>query len=408
MSELINNRKVRQEKLKAIIKKLHEGEDFEVVKAEFEREFGSVHVSEITEMEQGLINEGMPPEEIQRLCDVHASVFKGSIEEIHKDEKGFYPFPEGHPAHTFIIENEAVEKFISDELVQLAGEYEQTGDQNLRKALKKVMEKLLTIDKHYSRKEMLVFPFMEKYDITAPPQVMWGVDDEIRGKIKNTIKMLSDDNTSPEDTVNAIRDAVEQLIEMIFKEEQIMIPMVMDVFKDDDWKAIEEGSHEIGFSFVDDVKRWNPGQDEVLSLKTKRSSGDDQSVLFDAGTLMPEEINAILNTLPFDMTFVDADNRVKYFTQGKERIFDRPKTILGREVKNCHPPKSVHVVEEIVKQLMSGEKDHEDFWIKMGEMFVYIRYFAVRNKEGKYLGTLEITQNIKPIMELEGEKRLMS
>ncbi len=92
---------------------------------------------------------------------------------------------------------------------------------------------------------------------------------------------------------------------------------------------------------------------------------------------MPEEINAILNTIPFDMTFVDADNRVKYFTQGKERIFDRPKTILGREVKNCHPPKSVHVVEEIVKQLQSGEKDHEDFWIKMGELFVYIRYFAV-------------------------------
>ncbi|MCK5762510.1 MAG: DUF438 domain-containing protein, partial [Clostridiales bacterium] len=124
--------------------------------------------------------------------------------------------------------------------------------------------------------------------------------------------------------------------------------------------------------------------------------------------LSPEEINSILNTVPLDMTFVHANNRVKYFTQGKERIFDRAKTIIGREVKNCHPPKSVHIVEKIVEDLRSGIKDHEDFWIEMGGMFVYIRYFAVRNDKGEFLGTLEVTQDIKPIQELEGEKRLMS
>lgn len=134
---------------------------------------------------------------------------------------------------------------------------------------------------------------------------------------------------------------------------------------------------------------------------------EKEAIPFDAGSLLPEEINAILNTLPLDMTFVGANNRVKYFIQGKERIFDRPLTIIGREVKNCHPPKSVHVVEEIVADLRSGKKDNEDFWIKMGEMFVYIRYFAVRSADGKFLGTLEITQNIKPIMELEGERRLL-
>ena len=111
------------------------------------------------------------------------------------------------------------------------------------------------------------------------------------------------------------------------------------------------------------------------------STGGQQRVMFDAGSLTAEEINSILNTIPFDMTFVGADNRVKYFTQGKHRIFERPKTIIGREVKNCHPPKSVHIVEKIVEDLRNGKKDHEDFWIRMGGMFVHIRYFAIRNKQ---------------------------
>lgn len=408
MSELINNKEHRQEKLKTLIKKLHDGSNFEEVKEEFEKEFGSVHVSEITAMEQALINEGMNPEEIQKLCDVHASIFKGSIEEIHKDDKGFYPFPEGHPGHTLIIENEAIEEFISSQIVPIAEEYEKTSANSLKIELKEAMERLYSIDKHYSRKELLFFPFMEKHGITAPPQVMWGVDDEIRAKIKKSINILSDDKKDSSEAVSSVREAVEQLIEMIFKEEEILLPMVTEVFSQEDWKAIEEGSNEIGFSFINEPVKWIPKADDIENIEIKNDNNDGKSILFDAGTLLPEEINSILNTLPLDMTFVDANNRVKYFTQGKERIFDRPKTILGREVKNCHPPKSVHVVEEIVKQLMSGEKDHEDFWIKMGEMFVYIRYFAVRNKEGKYLGTLEITQNIKPIMELEGEKRLMS
>jgi len=124
--------------------------------------------------------------------------------------------------------------------------------------------------------------------------------------------------------------------------------------------------------------------------------------------MMPEEINAVMNTIPLDMTFVDAKGRVQFFSNGKERIFPRPLTIIGREVKNCHPPQSVHVVEKIVEDLQSGKKDNEDFWIKMGDKLVYIRYFAVRNKKGEFLGTLEATQNITTIQELEGEKRLMS
>jgi PAS domain S-box-containing protein len=118
-------------------------------------------------------------------------------------------------------------------------------------------------------------------------------------------------------------------------------------------------------------------------------------------------LEAMLNTLPVDITFVDKDNIVKYFSHGAERIFPRTKSVIGRSVENCHPPASVHVVEKVVEDLRSGKKDHEDFWIKMGEKYVLIRYFAVRGADGEYLGTLEFSQNIKPLQEITGEKRLL-
>jgi hypothetical protein len=129
-------------------------------------------------------------------------------------------------------------------------------------------------------------------------------------------------------------------------------------------------------------------------------------VQFDAGFMLPEEINAMLNVLPVDITFVDKNGKVKYFSQGKERIFARPKTIIGREVKNCHPPASVHIVEKIVEDLRSGKKDHEDFWINLGDKYVLIKYFAVRDEKGEFLGVVEVSQDIKPIQEIKGEKRL--
>ena len=141
-------------------------------------------------------------------------------------------------------------------------------------------------------------------------------------------------------------------------------------------------------------------------MKEKKPAGDDRYVKFDAGLMTPEEINALLNTLPLDITFVDKSGAVKYFSQGKERIFARSKTIIGRMVENCHPPSSVNVVGKVVEDLRSGRKDHEDFWIRMGDKYVLIRYFAVRNADGEYLGTMEVTQDIRPIQEITGEKRL--
>lgn len=412
MSELINNREQRQRILKELITDLHMGKSVEDVKSRFEKLIQGISPSEISEMEQALISEGMPVEEIQGLCDVHAAVFKGSIEEIHSPQKG--EDAPGHPVHTFKLENRELEKLINDKILPgLEHLSSSDGVEDIHK-LQESFEVLWEIDRHYSRKENLLFPIMEKHGITAPPKVMWGVDDEIRTAIKDTRKLLTSDTVAKELVLERGKEVATRIPEMIFKEENILFPMVLDTFSEAEWVEIAEASGEIGYCLIKPQGVWKPvrvtREENQTSREQKQGEGSVQSgyVEFDAGFLVPEEINAILNTLPLDITFVGKDGTVKYFTQGKERIFARAKTVLGRKVENCHPPASVHVVEKIVKELESGKKDHEDFWIKMGDMFVYIRYFAVRNAEGEYLGIMEVTQNIKPIQEITGEKRLIS
>lgn len=411
MSELINNREHRQRILKELITDLHKGKTVEEVKSRFEKLIEGISPSEISEMEQALILEGMPVEEIQGLCDVHAAVFKGSIEEIHSPEKD--EDAPGHPVHTFKLENRELEKLINDKILPGLESLSSLDRVETIHQLQEDFETLWEIDKHYSRKENLLFPIMEKHGITAPPKVMWGVDDEIRAAIKETRKLLAHDLLSKESVLEKGKEVATRIPEMIFKEENILFPMVLETFSVEEWVKIAEASDEIGYTLAKPHGVWKPVQLKRENETTgKKEQGEGPNnygyVEFDAGLLLPEEINAMLNTLPLDITFVGKDGTVKYFTQGKERIFARAKTVLGREVQNCHPPASVHVVEKIVEELKSGKKDHEDFWIKMGEMFVYIRYFAVRNAEGEYLGIMEVTQNIKPIQEITGEKRLMS
>jgi len=393
MSELINNEQDRKEILKDLIMQLHEGHDFDEVKNKFQTQFEGVAAKEISDIEQALIKEGMPIENIQKLCDVHAAVFEGSIEEIHRpDEEEKVP---GHPVHSFLLENTHIENLIekTQKLLE-ASDYD-----NLILQLKNLRE----IDKHYSRKENIIFPLLEKHDITGPPQVMWAIDDEIRAELKSIINRLTDIKIMVQ-IKEEIDATLTKISEMVFKENTILIPMILDTFSIDEWIDIAESSDEIGFSFVNIKSKWTPKRG---AKKEQEKQALLNHVKFDAGALTQEEVNAMLNTLPLDITFVDKNDKVKYFSEGKERIFPRPRTIIGREIKNCHPPASVHIVEKLVEDLKSGKKDHEDFWIKMGDNFVYIRYFAVRNDKKEYIGTLEVTQNIKNIVEITGEKRLV-
>ncbi|HHV39536.1 MAG TPA: DUF438 domain-containing protein [Tepidimicrobium sp.] len=400
MSELINNREYRQKILKEVIRELHAGKTVEEVKEKFAEAIEGVSPSEISAMETQLVKEGLPIEEIQHLCNVHAAVFKGSIEEIHHPEE----IP-GHPIHTFKGENRAIEKHIDSNLNSNVEKFKEKDSKENIISLVEDINLLWDIDKHYSRKENLIFPYLERYGITAPPQVMWGVDDEIRASLKDIKLMLTNYKGNKDEVVKKIEDTVHEIKEMIYKEEKILFPMALETLTEDEWITIYDESDEIGYAIISPDVEWKLRRTSDEPLKDDLEAG---SVQFDAGSLTPREINAIFNHMPVEMTFIDENDVVKYFSKGDERIFPRTKAVIGRTVQNCHPPASVDIVESILNDFKSGKKDSEKFWIKMGDLYVLISYFAIRDKDGTYMGTLEFSQNIAPIQQIKGEKRLLS
>lgn len=406
MSDIINNREYRQKVLKELINELHNGKNVEEVQERFHDLVHNISTKEISEMEAALIKEGMPVEEIQRLCDVHAAVFKGSIEEIHHPDKA-----PGHPIHTFKLENEAVRKYIYENVKKNLEDFKENDTKDNRYKLIENFNMLWDLDKHYIRKENLLFPYLEKHGVTAPPKVMWGVDDEIRAGIKETKSTLQNDSSSKENIISKIDEITNKIQEMIFKEENILFPLSIDSLTEDEWYEIESDSDSIGYCLTGPADKWKPVRANVEAREQeKKLAGEDSEgyIKFDTGILKAKEISAIFDHLPVDITFVDKDGVVKYFSNSKERIFIRTKAVIGRKVQNCHPPASVHVVEQVAEDLRTGKKEHEDFWIKMGDLYVLIRYFAVRDDNGEFLGILEVSQNIKPIQEITGEKRLIS
>lgn len=374
MSEEINNRKYRAEVIKSLIAQLHEGKTVDEVKSQFEEAFDGVSADEISKAEQSLIEEGMPIEEVQRLCDVHASVFKGSIADIHMPSS-LSEVP-GHPINTLKRENRAIERLIRTIRDQVALATQDGRDDAVSESLQKLMQ----IDQHYLKKENLYFPFMEQYGITAPPKVMWGVDDEIRAQLKAVVAKLNDSKVS--DMIDEIDAVLEKITEMIFKEENIMLPMLLEHLNTQDWKQIADDTDELGYCLISNVPAWSPSTDDDADstdfADTLASTPSATGLVHLAtGVFKVEELERVLDTLPIDITFVDRDDTVKYFSQSKERIFPRTKSIIGRKVSNCHPPASVHIVEGIVSDFNPARKTTKTFglrWEKGLSLFVILRF----------------------------------
>lgn len=404
MSELINNREMRQNTIKEIIRQLHEGKTVDEVKQQFETAFEGVSASEISAAEAALISDGLPVEEVQRLCDVHAAVFKGSIEEIHQpSDPTLIP---GHPLNVLVRENKKISHRMENEIRPYLSLTKMENQEDFEKFLEGVRS-LKEISFHYQKKENLLFPYMEKYGITAPPKVMWGVDDEIRNQVKDVIEALEKKEEKNEVLIQKTEKLLDKISEMIFKEENIMTPMLLEQLTEDEWKIIADESPEIGF-IIDHVPEWKPAGNKEEKEKEQEPEAEAGLIRLPSGEFKVEELTSMLNTLPFDITFVNKDDVVKYFSEGKDRAFPRTRAIIGRNVSNCHPPASVHIVEQIVEDFKTGKKDQEDFWIKMAGKYILIRYYAVRSDKGEYLGVLEVTQDIVPIQEITGEKRLVS
>jgi hypothetical protein len=193
---------------------------------------------------------------------------------------------------------------------------------------------------------------------------------------------------------------------MVIKEEEILFPMSLDNINEGDWYEISKQSLEIGYCLYDPKVDWRPEGVAEESINDVQQSGGH--IQLPSGGFSVEELLAILNHLPVDMTFVDKDDKVKYFSQGKERVFQRNRAILNRDVRLCHPPASAHIVDKIIDDFKTGKQNHAPFWINMGGKMIHIEYFALRNDKDEYLGTLEVSHDVTYYRELEGEQRILS
>lgn len=407
MSELINNSKERKSKLKTLILKLHEGQHQDEVARELKATLGNIPYGEVVEVEQELITEGLPEEEVLRLCDMHASVLEGKI-----DLSMIKIIPEGHPVDLFRKENNEIRK-VCDESRNLLITISNTAEAEIPSLvlrLRSLFNALQDTEKHYLRKEYLLFPFLEREEITGPPKVMWGKHDEIRDLLRGSLEVLQMENLSKEDLLSAAEllliPAISQVEDMTKKEEEILLPMSLDHLTEADWYQIDSQTQEIGFCLYDPPVKWQP--DWVTEQKSNVVRKEDNLVQLPTGSFSTEELLAILNTLPVDMTFVDKNDKVKYFSQSADRIFQRNRAILNRDVRHCHPPASAHIVDKIVEDFRTGRASRAPFWINKGGKFIHIEYFALRNEKGDFLGTLEVSQDLTNYRSLEGEQRILN
>jgi hypothetical protein len=411
MSELINNRAHRIQTMKEIIKHLHRGGSPDEVRARLRTMVRETDASEIAAMEQELMAEGMRVEEVQSMCDLHASVLKEVLVQIEPLKDGPGPDP-GHPVDTFRRENAALREVVARMRAAMRS-VSQLPDAAVPgtelTAWRQAYNDVMDVEKHYQRKEHLLFSCLERHGITGPSKVMWGKDDEVRALLKAVGEALGAQEATVAEWKIVIQALGEPALlaveEMIYKEENILLPMSQNALTEDEWGEIWQQTPEYGYCLVEPREGYRPpvsaDPDKVAAV------GAHESLLFPTGALTPAQIRGLFGALPLDLTFVDAEDRVRYFSEGPDRVFARSKAILGRKVQHCHPPKSVHIVEQILADFKNGRQSVAEFWIPLHGKFVHIRYFAVRDEGGRYQGTLEVTQDLTRLRALDGERRLL-
>lgn len=405
MAELINNREHRIETMASIIGGLHAGGDVDEVRAQLRDLVRSTDAAEIAAMEQVLISRGLPVEQVMAMCDLHAEVTSEILVERRPPE-----LDDGHPVSVARAENRALGELVSACRAAL----ERLGDDSrVRDDVASLHGRLTRIDVHYQRKEHLFFPVLERYGIDGPSTVMWARDDVARQLLAAFGEVLRDPDATVDGIVAAGREALDEIESMIFKEEQILLPMALQTFTDHDWDDLRGQLDEIGFAWIDrpvgldSVTGADPAEAGLPEQPDPEGRIVDGGIRTPSGSLTNQQLLALFRALPVDLTFVDADDRVAYFTEGADRVFARPRAIVGRKVQQCHPPASVDVVERIVSDFRSGAADTCSFWIEHHDQFILIRYCAVRGDDGDYLGTLEITQDLTRERALTGERRLL-
>ena len=400
---MANLSKERQQALLKILHYIQDGGDFTEAKKMFQESFDKVDVSEITAAERELIAQGLDPRKIQYLCNVHADVFKGNIKENAANPDFATP---GHPVNTLKQENVVIKSLVNDYLLPNLKKWEKDHSEQTLSKIKQALSDLATIGKHYARKETSIFPLMTKYGITAPPQVMWGVDDKIRRLIKEANNVVNENDVDPAKLRKIIDEVSHEVLEMIFKEEEIMVPMIDEVASPADWGNVKDEEKQIGYTLINPPMNWKPKEEPKTAGPLSVDHLSSLFINFKEGALNLEQLSASLDLLPFALTFVDENDKVAYLGGGAA-IFPHSKNAIGNSVFSCHTPESKPIVEKIFQDLHSGEKKVVTYWFKpkmLGRM-LYLRYYAVHNKDGKYLGCLEVAEDITDIQKLSGQKK---
>jgi DUF438 domain-containing protein len=411
MSEFINNASQRKDKIKNALKRIHDGEAYEDVKQEFAQVLSTATAQEISDIEQTLIEEGMPVEDIQYLCDVHVAMFRESLDK--------QPPPEmmpGHPVYTFRAENELV-AFVLNDTKSTLQKMQKDQSETLAQKLKGNLEKLKEFDIHYLRKENILFPYLEKINFSGPSSVMWGIHDDIRKGWKAMLVVIGQGTAVSKESMEKLQQEFTELEnamrEMVYKEERILFPAAIERLTEENWLAIHAEEPDFGYSYITRGIDWpiESEKKETIGIPKKEEKKEEikktmSKFPLTTGDLSISQIDMMLSHLPVDITYVDENDTVLFFSETPDRIFRRTAAIIGRKVQNCHPPQSMDKVQQILDDFRAGTRDVAEFWIQMNGMFIYIRYFAMHDADGNYKGTLEVSQDLTALRALEGEKRL--
>ena len=370
---------------------------------------------EIAIIEQEMVEETEDEcvkEDIQAMLEVFQDVL------VTKEQS----LPENHPISCYRTENAKMKELLLsvEDLVQ----YPVIKNQWLE-----LYEELLKFKIHLSRKQNQLYPVLEKKGFTRPTTTMWTLDDFIRDEIAECYKLLLEDKE--EEFIGKQAELVADVRDLMDKEENILYPTSLEMISDEEFRYMAEGDQEIGFAYitVDREKSGNqnsaspsastsplsglssaPGfAEELAGLLGKYGfKNKEEKLNVTTGQLTLEQINLIYQHMQVDLSYVDENELVCFYTDTKHRVFPRSKNVIGRDVKNCHPKASVHIVEEIIKKFRSGEQDKAEFWINKPDLFIYIVYYAVRDENGKFRGVLEMMQDCTHIRSLQGSQTLLT
>ena len=387
----------RVEQLKSFLKRLGTGEELGAVRDDFVSQFAHVEASEIMKAEQGLMREGTPLAEVQQLCDLHSALFHGStiheqmdaehakveaVLEAQEKSQSVVTLVEtvGHPLNRLTEENKALDALIEATKVKVASKTATVDDVN----------EVRQVSIHYAKKGDLLYPHLKvAYDISGPSLVMWTVDGDIRDGFGRLARAESIDDAWYEEFDGLLTRAQE----MIYKEQNILFPICAENFSTEEWYQIYKDTEQYEEIFGVERVAWTEAE-SALATQTTKASGDDNTIALIGGSLTVDQLNAMLNTMPMEVTFVDHEDINRYFNDG-EKVFKRPTTAIGRDVYSCHPPKIEPIVRGIIESFRKGERDNVAVWLeKQGRPF-YVNYMAVRDQNNNYIGTLELVQDMQ-------------